>query len=112
MVNYHLEKRDPALRNFTDACLDLGLEYQIDGCNFYWFQIDDEHPVGFYQRFREIELVFTAQWFEEQKTRIRGLAGAEYIDACRELAAAMPLKDQTRDISYRLPSMAYSEIQI
>ena len=42
-----------------EACW-LGLEYQIDGCNLYWFQIDDEHSVDFYQRFREIELVFSA----------------------------------------------------
>lgn len=106
VINYLLEKRDPALRNMTEALYARGLEYKVGGCSLYWFHIDDERDPASYLNLREVEFAFTIEWFEEEKSRIRGLSGFEYIDACAEIASRITIKDQQRDVSYSLPSAA------
>ncbi|WP_439136335.1 hypothetical protein [Pseudomaricurvus sp.] len=104
VVNSALEKRDPALKNITEELHNLGLVFDIDGCSLFWFQIDDDQTCDFYHRFNEVEVVFESEWFEAQKARIRGMAGTMYYDACAEIARSVVLKDQSRPISYSLPT--------
>ena len=106
VINYALEKRDPALKNLAEALYEKGLEYSINGCNLYWFHIDDTREPSYYLNLREVEFAFTRKWFELEKARIRGYSGLQYIDACADIANNLTVKDQTRDISYELPSVA------
>lgn len=106
VINYSLEKRDPALRNLTEALYTLGLEYKLGGCALHWFHIDDKREPEYYLNLREVEFAFTTEWFDGEKARIRGLAGFEYIDACADIAKSLTIKDQQRDVAYKLPSVA------
>lgn len=106
VVNYALEKRDPALKNITEALYEQGLEYKVGDCRLYWFHIDDEREPDYYLNLREVELAFSREWFEAEKARIRGFSGLEYIDACTAIARSFQIKDQTRDVTYQLPSAA------
>ncbi len=99
IVNSRMEKREPALKNITDALYDLGVDYEIDNHALFWFLIDDEQPVEEHLCYADIELVFEASWYDAEKARIRGYTGIHYYDACVELAKAFALKDQTRLIS-------------
>lgn len=105
VINYLLEKRDPALRNVTEAMYSLGLEYKVGGCAMFWFHIEDHREPDYYLNLREVEFAFSAEWFDGEKTRIRGLSGFEYIDACEEIAKTLTIKDQARDVNYTLPSV-------
>lgn len=104
VVNSALEKRDPALKNITEELHNQGLAFDIDGCSLYWFQIEDDKTCDFYNHFNEVEVVFESDWFDSQKARIRGMAGKMYYDACAEIARNVTLKDQSRPISYSLPT--------
>lgn len=104
VVNSALEKRDPALKNITEELHNRGLSFDIDGCGLHWFQVEDENPCAFYRNFNEVEVAFDSDWFEAQKARIRGMAGKLYYDACAQIAHDIELKDQSRQISYSLPT--------
>jgi hypothetical protein len=104
VLNSGLEKRDPALRNITEALYDRGLNFDVDGCALHWFLIEDDHDVNHYLTLNEVEVAFEADWFEAEKSRIRGFTGARYFDACSDIAASWPLKDQSRQICYTLPN--------
>jgi hypothetical protein len=99
IVNSRMEKREPALKNITDALFDLGVEYEIDSHALFWFLIDDDQAADEHQCYADIELAFEASWYDAEKARIRGYTGIHYYDACVELAKAFTLKDQTRLIS-------------
>ncbi len=99
IVNSRMEKREPALKNITDALYDLGIEYEIDSHALFWFLIDDDQAVDEHLCYADIELAFEASWYDAEKARIRGYTGIHYYDACVELAKAFTLKDQTRLIS-------------
>ncbi len=99
IVNSRMEKREPALKNITDALFDLGIEYEIDSHALFWFLIDDDQAVDELLCYADIELAFEASWYDAEKARIRGYTGIHYYDACVELAKAFTLKDQTRLIS-------------
>lgn len=99
IVNSRMEKREPALKNITDALYDLGVEYEIDNHALFWFLIDDDQAVDERLCYADIELAFDASWYDAEKARIRGYTGIHYYDACVELAKAFTLKDQTRLIS-------------
>jgi hypothetical protein len=103
VLNSGLEKRDPALRNITEALYERGVEYSIDDCSLYWFLIEDDNDCQFYLGLNEVELAFEAEWFESEKARIRGFAGQRYYSACEDIAQGWLIKDQTRPISYTLP---------
>lgn len=99
IVNSRMEKREPALKNITDALFDLGLDYEIDKHSLVWFLIDDDQAAEEHLCYVDIEIAFEASWYEAEKARIRGYTGIHYYDACVELAKGFTLKDQTRLIS-------------
>jgi hypothetical protein len=106
VINYSLEKRDPALKNIMESLLELGLEFNIDGCGIYWFHIDDDRDLEFYRSLREVEFVFSTEWLDGKKAGIRGYSGMAYVDACTAIAKELSIKDQSRDIAYAIPSVA------
>lgn len=99
IINSRMEKREPALKNISDALYDLGLDYEIDKQGMVWFLIDDDQSAEEHLCYADIEIAFDASWYETQKARIRGYTGMHYYDACVELAKGFSLKDQTRLIS-------------
>lgn len=106
VLNSGLDKRDPALKNITEALYDNALEYRVDGCSLFWFQVDDEHSLDYYLNMNEVEIAFDSAWYEKEKARIRGFSGHRYYDACAELAKQWTLKAQDREINYKLPQRA------
>lgn len=100
IVNSVLEKRDPALRNIIEALQDRGLAYSVDGCDLYWFQVDDERTPCYYQKMNEVEVVFSSEWFEKEKEKIRHYGGIKYYDACSNLVQEYEIKNQQRKIQY------------
>ncbi|GLS25261.1 hypothetical protein [Marinibactrum halimedae] len=106
VVNSALDKRDPALKNLTEGLLNRNLEYTIDGCELYWFQIDDDKPVSYYEPMNEVEVVFESDWFEAKKDSFRHMSGMRYFDASAGLADEFAIKNQNRTIAYELKSAA------
>jgi len=106
VINANIEKRDPALKNLIEGLINHGMDYTVDGCDLYWFQIDDEFPVSHYQPMNEVEVVFESEWFEQKKESFRHMSGMKYFDASAGLAADFALKDQNRKIAYQLESAA------
>ena len=102
LVGAKLEVRDPAVKNYAEALYERGLDYFVDDCKLFWFQIDDANPVDYYTDFNEVECVFDSVWFEEEKNRIRYLQGTKYVDECHKLAERVRIKDQNRKIDYSL----------
>jgi len=98
VINYSMEKRDPALKNVADALLDLELEFRIENQSLHWVLVDDERQEAQLLECNFIELVLTCAWFDGEKQKIRRLRGRAYIDACTELARQLSLKDQTRTL--------------
>jgi hypothetical protein len=106
VINANIEKRDPALKNLIEGLIAEGLDYTVDGCDLYWFQIDDEHDIEHYQPMNEVEVVFSSEWFEQKKESFRHMAGMKYFDASAGLAKEFTVKDQSRKIEYQLDSAA------
>lgn len=106
VLNSGLDKRDPALRNLTEALYARGLAYAVDGCSLYWFQVEDNRSLEHYRHLNEVEVAFESAWFDAHKARIRGFSGNRYYDACADLAKDMNFRDQQRLINYTLPSKA------
>jgi hypothetical protein len=106
IINASLEKRDPALKNLIEGLHSRGLEFVVDGCSLYWFQIEDDRPPSFYFELNEVECVFESAWFESHKEKIRHMAGIKYYDASAGLAENFDIKDQSRRIDYDLSSVA------
>ncbi len=106
IINASLEKRDPALKNLTEGLHTRGLEFVVDGCLLYWFQIEDERPLSFYFALNEVECVFESAWFESQKDKIRHMSGIKYYDASAGLAEQFQIKDQLRRIDYDISKIA------
>ena len=106
VINSALEKRDPALKNLTEALHSKGMEFTVDGCMLYWYQIEDSRPLSFYAALNEVECVFDSAWFESEKEKIRHLSGVRYYDASAGLAEGFDIKDQNRQIDYDLSSVA------
>lgn len=106
VINANIEKRDPALKNLIEGLIDKGMEYTVDGCNLFWFQIDDNHPLEHYEPMNEVEVVFDSEWFENKKESFRHMSGMRYFDASAGLAEQFDLKDQHRKIAYQLDSVA------
>lgn len=106
VINANIDKRDPALKNILEGLISRGLEYAVDGCDLYWFQIDDEHPISHYQPMNEVEVVFESEWFESKKDSFRHMSGMRYFDASAGLADEFEIKDQSRKIVYQLDSAA------
>ena len=106
LVESRLEARDPALRNITEALFERGLKYSVDGCSLYWFQVDDDNTVEYYQECNEVECVFSSDWFEEEKKKIRYYQGIKYVDECYGLAEQFTLKCQERPIDYQVQRLA------
>ncbi len=98
VINYSMEKRDPALKNVADALLDLELEFRIENQSLHWVLVDDERQEAQLLECNFIELVLTCAWFDGEKQKIRRLRGRAYIDACMNLARQLSLKDQTRTL--------------
>lgn len=98
VVDYSIDKRDPALRNFALALLDRGLEFRLKEQLVHWVLINDNRPATEIEQWKSIELVISQIWFEEEKKKIRELKGIAYIDACTQLAECFDLKDQSRDL--------------
>ncbi|MGH1371509.1 MAG: hypothetical protein ACRBBW_05710 [Cellvibrionaceae bacterium] len=92
VIDYAMEKRDPALKNFALALLDQGLEFRQDKQLLYWTLIDDERTTQDIENWEFVELAITQSWFEEEKRKIRELKGIAYIDACTKLARASHTK--------------------
>lgn len=105
IINSNIEKRDLALKNITDALHERGLEYLVDGCQLYWFLIDDPNTVDFYENLNEVECILEAEQFEIEKKRIRSCRGSQYVEACYALATNVTIKDQTRSIGYNISSV-------
>ncbi|GAB2190738.1 hypothetical protein [Sessilibacter sp. MAH2] len=106
VINAAIEKRDPALKNLVEGLINRGLEYTVDGCDLYWFQIDDDHPISHYAPLNEVEVVFESDWFEQKKESFRHMSGLRYFDASAGLAEEFKIKDQSRKIGYQLDSAA------
>lgn len=106
VVNANIEKRDPALKNLIEGLIDQGLAYSVDGCDLFWFQIEDDYPASHYAPFNEVEVVFESAWFEAQKDSFRHMSGMKYFDASAGLAKQFTLKNQQREIAYQLDSAA------
>ncbi len=106
VVNANIEKRDPALKNLLEGLISRGMNYTVDGCDLYWFQVDDEHPISHYQPMNEVEIVFESDWFEAKKDSFRHMSGMRYFDASAGLADEFEIKDQNREIAYQLESAA------
>ena len=100
IINASLEKRDPALKNLIEGLHNKGLEYTVDGCGLYWFQIEDSRSLNFYAVLNEVEYIFESNWLEAEKDKIRHMSGIRYYDACIDLASQFVTKDQTRLINY------------
>jgi len=100
LIDSNIEKRDPALRNLTDGLFERGLAPIVDGCRLYWFLVDDDNSIEYYLGKNEVECVFDAQWFEQQKKRIRYYQGIRYVDECAKLADQFLIKPQDRKIDY------------
>ena len=103
VINSNLIQRDPALKNVSESLHKLGLKYDISGCRLFWYQIDDDKPVEWYNEFNEVELAFASDWFEDEKSKIRNLSGYDYIHGCERLAEKIVFKDQDRIVEYNLP---------
>lgn len=93
VIDYSIDKRDPALRNFALALLDRGLEFRIEGQLVHWVLINDSRATTEIQQWKSIELAISQIWFDEEKRKIRELKGIAYIDACTKLAEHFDLKD-------------------
>lgn len=100
VVNSVLEKRDPALRNIIEALIHKGLAYTVDGCDLFWFQVEDQRTPEYYEQMNEVEVVFSSEWFEKEKEKIRHYGGAKYYDACSDLVKGYMIKNQERKIRY------------
>ena len=98
-----MERRDPALRNFIEGFQQRGLEMEVDGCPLHVFLIKDTRDTDYYQPFNEVEACFDADWFEQEKAKIRFLKGMAYHDATTGWAGQFELKDQRRPINYTPP---------
>lgn len=85
-IDYAMEKRDPALKNFALALLDLGLEFRSGDKLLHWVLAEDNRTTTEIETWDCVELAMTQAWFEEEKKKIRELKGVTYIDACAKLA--------------------------
>lgn len=95
-----VDKRDPALRNFTEGLEKRGLQFIVDGCALYWLQISDQNSLEYYMERNEVECVFFCDWFDEFKRTIRYYQGKQYVDECIALGEGFTVKDQNRKIDY------------
>lgn len=95
-----VDRRDPALRNFSEGLEKCGLQFKVDDCPLYWLLIEDQNSCAYYAAMNEVECVFSAAEFEEFKKSIRYLQGMQYVDKCIERAQHFPIKDQARTIQY------------
>lgn len=105
VIDYHIEKRDPALRNIHSAVVGSKLETEIDGCQVYWFLINtnnEQNGVDHYLNLNEVELCIPAADFTAFTQSIRGLKGVPYLDACDAFTESLPIKKQSRGISYNV----------
>ncbi len=111
VINSGMERRDPALRNLIEGMQQRGLEIEVDGCPLHVFLIEDNREPSYYQQFNEVEACFNADWFEEEKAKIRFLKGMAYHDATTGWSNQFPLKDQGRAIDYTPPYDSASAAQ-
>lgn len=102
IVDSNIGQRDLAIKNISDGLHERGLEYFVDGCKLYWFAIDDDNTLEFYEKLNEVECVLDAEWFEAEKKRIRSYRGSQYVEACFSLVKDVVIKDQTRPINYKI----------
>ena len=103
VIDYHIEKRELALKNIHQALVPQKLAIDIDGCQVYWFLIDsqdEQKDKDYFLRFNEVELCIPVADFEVTKNAIRGLKGVAYLNACEDYAAQLRVKDQQRAIQY------------
>jgi hypothetical protein len=97
------DKRDNAIKNLQEElCYRRGMAFSVDGCDLFWYVIDDQRSVEYYTDFNEVECVLSADWVEAQKAKISGLSGFRYYDACAKWADDIVIKDQQRKIEYKL----------
>lgn len=102
LIDSNIEKRDPALKNLVNELFERGLAYTVDDCSLYWLQINDDNSLEYYRGKNEVEIVFDSRWFEQHKARIRNYNGIQYVDACGALADQFSIKDQQREINYKI----------
>lgn len=100
IVASKVESRDPFIKNIADTLHGKGLEFYVDDCRVLWFLVEDDFSVEHYQRFNEVEFVLDTAWVEAEKSKIRGLIGMRYVDACAALVADYTPKSQSRSIKY------------
>jgi len=100
LLDSNIEKRNAALKNMISFWIDHGVEYQVDGCSLFWLEVEGPHSAEYFLHHNEVEFAFSAQWYKEQESGIRGRAGVAYYDACASIASAIPLKTQDRSINY------------
>ncbi|CAH0991988.1 hypothetical protein SIN8267_02103 [Sinobacterium norvegicum] len=97
------DKRDNAVKNLQEElCYRRGMAFSVDGCDLFWFVIDDQRSVEYYLAFNEVECVLSGEWLESAKAKIAGYSGFRYYDACAAWADDITLKDQQRKIDYNL----------
>jgi len=100
LLDSNIEKRNAALKNMISFWMDNGVEHQVDGCALFWLEIEGPHSAEYFLHHNEVEFAFSAQWYKEQESGIRGRAGMAYYDACADMAREIPLKAQARAITY------------
>lgn len=103
VIDYHIEKREPALNNIHQTLLSQKLAIEIDGCRVYWFLIDSNDALKdeqYFLTFNEVELCLPVIDFEVTKNAIRGMKGVAYLNACEDYANRFLVKDQARKIQY------------
>ena len=102
LLDSNIDKRNAALKNMITFWVDHGVEYKIDGCSLFWLEVAGPHDAEYFLHHNEVEFAFSESWYKEQEASIRGRAGLAYYDACADIARAIPLKKQTRQIAYSI----------
>lgn len=103
IIDYHIEKRDTALKNIHQSLLSQKMAPAVDGCQLYWFLIDSNDALKgehYFLTFNEVELCLPVADFEMTKSAIRGFKGVAYLNACEDYANQFLVKDQARKIQY------------
>lgn len=86
VIDYAIEKRDPALKNLALTLLDQRLELQQNTLRLHWVLAEDPRNIIEIEDWDCVEFAITQAWFEEEKRRIRELKGSAYVDACTQIA--------------------------
>ena len=104
VIDSNQESKDPAFRNLLQG---LEIPETTNGTSVFWYLIEDgKHSIEELYAYNETEAIFTQEWLEEEKDKVRYFRGIDYCDATEALAKKVTLKDPHREIEYEVKRSA------